>query len=175
MKKILFALTMLLCIFGISCNNSGSHVSPATQKNLDASKAIGKAFETKDFSKIGDYIAEDCIDHSGDSGDIKGLAAMKAQFEKWSAGSENTKAEIIKELADDEYVMSWMRFTGTDKTGAMGVKPGEKYDMKAIELTKFKDGKAVEHWTFIESGDIKKMMGAMMPPSPAPALPDSIK
>ena len=129
MKKFLFVPILLLGIFMISCNNNEGGMSATAKKNLDAMHGVQKAFDTKDFSKLGDYIAEDGIDHAGQTGDIKGLAAMKAEFEKMSAMNENAKSEIIKELADDEYVMSWLRFTGTMKTDGNGMKAGDKYDI----------------------------------------------
>ncbi|MEJ0079921.1 MAG: hypothetical protein WDM78_02920 [Puia sp.] len=39
---------------------------------MDATKNIRQAITNKDMTKLGDYIAVDCIDHSGDHGDIKG-------------------------------------------------------------------------------------------------------
>ena len=80
-------------------------MSDAAKKNLDAVHGVNRSFDTKDFSKLGDYIAEDAVDHAGEQGDIKGLANMKAEFEKMIAGQENAKTEVIKELADDEYAM----------------------------------------------------------------------
>jgi len=175
MKKLLFAPILLLGIFMISCSNEGG-MSATAKKNLDANHAIIKTFETKDFSKLGDYIAEDGVDHAGMTGDIKGLAAMKAEFEKMSAVNENPKTEIIKELADDEYVMSWLRFTGTLKVDQAGMgKAGDKYDMKSMELSKFKDGKAVEHWSFMEVADMMKMMSSMQTPPPMTMQTDTVR
>jgi hypothetical protein len=39
----------------------------------------------------------------------------------------------------------------------MGMPTGP-FDMDAIELSKYKDGKAVEHWGFMEMQDMMKMM-----------------
>lgn len=129
-------------------------------------RGITKCFDTKDFSKLGDYIAEDGIDHAGEMGDIKGLANMKAEFEKMVAAYDNSTTEVIKEMADDDYVMTWQRYKGTLKTDQMGMKAGDKFDMSALEVAKFKDGKAVEHWTFMQPSDMMKMM----PPPPPPAM-----
>jgi predicted SnoaL-like aldol condensation-catalyzing enzyme len=76
-----------------------------------------------------------------------------------SADSKNAKTEIIKELADNDYTFSWLRFTGTS-AGKMEM-PAGPYDMKMIEVVRFKDGMAVEHWNFMEPADMKKMMGQM--------------
>ncbi len=163
MKKFLFAPVAALCLFFTSCNDAGKGgLSPTAQKNIDALHGVNKAFDSKDFSKIGDYIADDCVDHAGEGGDIKGLAAMKEQFEKWAAANESNKTEEIKVLADDEYVMAWQRYTGKLKMDQPGMgKAGDNFNMTALEVVKMKDGKAIEHWTFMTPADMMKMMPAM--------------
>jgi hypothetical protein len=101
---------------------------------------------------------------------------MKAEFEKMAAMNENQKSETIVEMANDDYAMSWLRFTGTLKVDAPGMgKAGDKYDMKAIEMAKFKDGKAIEHWTFMEPGEMMKMMSKMQPQQPMPTMIDTVR
>lgn len=172
MKKLLLIISAVFFSLLIACNgkNEGG-MSAAAKKNLEAMRGITKCFDTKDFSKLGDYIAEDAVDHAGEQGDIKGLANMKAEFEKMTQAWDAAPTVVIKELADDEYVMSWLRFTGTMKMDQMGMKAGDKYDMTALEVSKFKDGKAVEHWTFMQPSDMMKMM----PPPPQPAAMDTMK
>jgi predicted ester cyclase len=173
MKKVLSMLVIGVSLCAISCNNkSDSGISPTAQKNLDAMHGVTATIESKDFSKLGDYIADDAVDHAGENGDIKGLTNMKTEFTKEAAGMDAVKADVIKELADDEYAMQWLRITGTYKTDMMGHKAGDKFDMKSIELAKFKDGKAIEHWTMMEPADVMKMMG----PQPSMTMPaDSTK
>ncbi len=73
MKKYLPVLAIVCICQSISCTSKvEGGLSPTAQKNLDAMHAITQTFETKDFSKLGDYIAADAVDHSGDNGDIKG-------------------------------------------------------------------------------------------------------
>lgn len=147
-------------------------LSAAAKKNLEANQAITKCFETKDFSKLGDYIAADAVDHAGQQGDVKGLENIKAEMAKMVEGMTDMKSEILKELADDEYVMSWMKVSGTLTADMMGMKAGDKIDGSSVELSKFKDGKVVEHWTFMEPAEVMKMMGGATQP---PAATDTTK
>jgi len=81
------------------------------QKNIDASNVINKAIQTGDVNTLDKVIAADAVDHAGMTGDIKGLDSIKAVLEKihdWA----DMKMEVIKELADDEYVFQWIRFKG---------------------------------------------------------------
>ena len=164
-----FAGLVLLLALSCTAKKEGG-LSATAQKNLDAAHGISKCFDTKDFSKLGDYIAADGIDHAGETGEIKGVENMKAEYAKMSAAFTSMKSEVIKELADDEYVMSWMKFTGTMARDLYGKKAGETMSATSIELSKFKDGKAVEHWTFMEPAEMMKTMGGTAIP---PAAPDS--
>ncbi len=164
MKKILFTITAGMFCFFISCN-SGSNTSAenksndAAQKNLAAANAVNKAIETGDVSNLGDYIAADGVDHAGMKGEVKGLDSIKAELAKIHTMAADMKMETIKELADSEYVFQWMRFTGTAATADMGMPAGTRFDMSAIEVSRFKYGKAIEHWEFMQPADMMKMMG----------------
>lgn len=165
MKKILslFAAGLLCC--AVSCNNEKPETetkeeSSAAKKNLEATHVVTRAFDTGDPGMIDSVVASDFVDHT-DRGDMN-RDSLKAMIVAWKADSKDSKTEIIKELADDEYVFSWLRFTGTT-SGAMGM-PAGPYNMTSIEVVRFKDGKAVEHWAFMEPREMMKMM-AQQPPA----------
>jgi predicted SnoaL-like aldol condensation-catalyzing enzyme len=172
MKKILSLFTIGLLVFLVSCSDektestgtdtmsSDKKDNSKTEKNLAASRVITKAFDTGDPSMIDSVVASDFVDHT-DRGD-KNRDSLKAMIVAWKADSKDSKTEVIKELADDDYVFSWMRFTGTS-SGASGM-PAGPYDMKSIEVVRFKDGKAVEHWGFMEVREMMEMMKKMPPP-----------
>jgi ketosteroid isomerase-like protein len=173
MKK--FLLLTAAGILGLAaCNNDEKKEAgggdDAAKKNLAAVNAINKAIETGDVSKLGDVIAADAVDHGANPMgiDVVGVDSIKAVLGKLHTMADSMKATVTKELADGEYVMQWLRFTGISKSMEMGVKPGEHYDMNAIELCKMKDGKITEHWEFMQAKDMMKMV-ASMPPPPPPA------
>ena len=88
---------------------------------------------------------------------MKGRDSLKAMVNWVHSNMKNMKTEKIREVADGDFVFSWMRYTGTSD-GTMGM-PNGPYDMSAIEVAKFKDGKAIEHWNFMETQSMMKMMG----------------
>lgn len=179
-KLVLIACTVCLC-FLISCNNdkSGGGMSDKAKKNLESANAIAKMFESGDFSKLGNYVAADGVDHSGMKGEIKGVDSMKAAYSEMMKNMGDMKNKTVKELADDDYTFQWMEesFTAKADDPMMGMKAGERKTVNAIEVSKFNsDGKATDHWTFINFGD---MMG-LMPQQPMmnntmPAMGDTSK
>lgn len=179
MKKSLPLIAPFFMLLLASCGGSKSESSgpsATTTKNMEVNKAISKCFQTKDFSKIADYLAPDFVDYAGETGPVKGIEENKKAFEKMLAGFDSLSNTEIKVLADDEYVMAWMKFKAKLNADAYGMKAGSWMESSGIELTKFKDGKAIEHWTFMEPGEVMKMMGGAMPGGemgPMPPTKDS--
>ena len=172
MKQILSLFAISLLFVCLSCNNEKTEKPAAdnmssekkdnsmTEKNLAASRTINNAFATGDISKIDDAVASDFIDHT-DQG-VKNRDSLKVMIPMMHKEFPDMKMEVVKELADNEYVFSLMRWTGTSN-GQMGMPKGP-YDMKAIEVVRFKDGKAAEHWSYMEPAEVMKMMGGQQPP-----------
>ncbi|HEV7781925.1 MAG TPA: nuclear transport factor 2 family protein [Chitinophagaceae bacterium] len=176
MKKFLIILSAGAFLFLTSCGTKKEDakkeeggMSEATKKNIEANNAIMKMFETGDYSKIGDYLAPGVVDHAGPKGDIVGIDSMKAYFAQMGEMMSNMKNDIVKTLADDEYVMCWVKGSATAKVDIpdFGMKAGDSHTGESVEVSKFKDGKCTDHWTFMSAADIGKMMSAMQPPAGA--------
>jgi predicted SnoaL-like aldol condensation-catalyzing enzyme len=173
MRKIFFLFLVAAISLLSACNEKASttsgEMSDAAKKNLDAFHAVDKAFQTGDISQIDSVVASDFLDHTP-KGDIRGTDSLKAMITRMkNAGT--MKSEVKKEFADDEYVMAWLRWTGTLNVPMDGM-PAGPFDMSGIEVVRFKDGKAVEHWAFMDPAEMMKMMGNMQPP-PSTATPTS--
>jgi predicted ester cyclase len=157
MKNVLALIAVFLMITG--CNNKSADNSSGNnslrQQNLEAAHNITKAFETGDTSLIDHSVAADYIDHR-EYGDVKGIDSLKAMILSVHAHIKNMKVETSKELADDDYVMSWKKFTGTGD-GQGNTLPGD-FNVTGAQITRFKNGKAVEHWEALDMRDVSKMI-----------------
>lgn len=161
MKRLLFIFSAaIISLTTCSDKEESDDMSDKAKKNLESHRAIANMFETNDFSKIGDYIAVDAVDYA-EGRPIKGLDSIKASFMKMDEMAGDMKNEPIREMADDEYVMAWLRFTGTMN--------GTAFTTDAVEVSQYnKDSKVIAHWTFMQPADVMKMMGmdpGQMPPS----------
>lgn len=180
MKKIFFSLITGCVCFLAACSGKkeeGGGVSATTKKNLEVNAAIGKSFETGDFSKIGDYLSEDFVDYAGMTGPVKGIEANKKAWSEMMANMDSAKSVMSRSLGDDEYVFSMVEMSGICKKDMMGMKAGQKMEGKSLEVTQFKDGKAIAHWTYMTPDEMMKMMGNMppMPPSDGSMKSDTTK
>jgi predicted ester cyclase len=170
-KQTLWFIIISSCVY-MSCNSGG--ISATAKKNMEVNSAIMKAYEAGDFSKMGDYIAADAVDHGGEKGDVKGLENIISEMKRYRGMMTDTKTEIVKEMADDEYVMTWAKFSGTLTADGMGMKAGDKMSTASVDVSKFKDGKAVEHWMFMDGAEMMKMMSMMPQQMPAEIKKDSV-
>lgn len=132
--------------------------SAKARKNLEACAMVNKAILSGDMAVLDKVLSEDAVDHAGMHGDLVGREAIKTELGKMHSMAPDMKMEVIREIADDDYVFQWLRFSGTAATADMGMPAGTKFDMSAVEVVKFKDGKAVEHWEFMQPSDMMKMM-----------------
>jgi hypothetical protein len=168
MRKILFIVcTVVLTFVFISCNSdtkvASASNSAQAQKNIDADNRISDAFKSGDASKLDSVISSDFVDHT-DMGDHKGVDSVKSMVNTIHTQFKDMKIELKKQWADDDYVTDWVRYTGTNPNPGMGM-PAGPYDIKGMEVTRFSNGKAVEHWFFYDSQTVadwmKNMQGGM--------------
>ena len=160
MKKLFLVTAGIIFCFLMSCKESTSTGTESTQaeKNKSNSKEVNRAIETGDVSKLDSFMAKDIVDHSGPNGDIKGIDSIKSLFLQIHNHVDNIKIESIANATDGDYDFDLNRFTGTTNSAFMGMPPNTKIDMRSVDVVKIKDGKAVEHWGFVDPKDMMKMM-----------------
>jgi hypothetical protein len=166
MKKTFLLVAGSLVILASCTSKKEGGMSDTAKKNLESARKIANAFQTGDPSVVDSVVAEDFVDH-GPKGDtnrdtLKSMISMTKGM--------NVKMEMLNEQADDQYVYQWMRFSGNND-GKMMEMPAGPFEFTEIQLVRYKDGKAVEHWAFMEPREMMKMMppqgAANMPPPPA--------
>jgi predicted SnoaL-like aldol condensation-catalyzing enzyme len=163
--KIFFTVSaMALLLF--SCKSNGP--SETAKKNLEITHQVNKAFETGEVNLLNDIISPDFIDHR-DVGDVKGLDSLKAMATSVHKHIKDMKVDIVREMADDEYVMSWLHYKGTGD-GQEGMMAGP-FEVSGTGIYRLKDGKVVEHWEHMDMRDVMKMMSSMAPPVPIDSMP----
>lgn len=134
------ALALAACHASKSTSGPSSTDSSQRQRNLAADKVLLNVFETGDVAKLDAVIDPAFVNHIG-SEDRVGLAHLKTMIQGFHARMKSVKVELKRQLSDEEYVSDWVRFTGSD--------PGAV--IEGMEVTRYANGKAVEHWFFPNS------------------------
>jgi predicted SnoaL-like aldol condensation-catalyzing enzyme len=159
------SLVLMACIsFLVSCSNKNESGSPTRTENLALVKNIREAIDSNQWNKLDQYIASDAIDHDGDQGYIRGRDSIKMMLQMWHTMADE-KIRVIRELADDDYVMTWVDSKGKYLTAGQGHKPGDSFAAELMDISKIANGKVVEHWMMMTPADVMKMMASTTAPA----------
>ncbi|HEY4327175.1 MAG TPA: nuclear transport factor 2 family protein [Mucilaginibacter sp.] len=122
---------------GFGQSNSTRTVSEAeAKKNQAANDEFLRALQTGDVSKLGDIAGPDFVNHG--VGEKVGPDSLKASIQTFYARFKPTKVEVKTRVMNGEYFGDWIKYTGAN--------PGMV--IEGIEMTRYSNGKAVEHWFF---------------------------
>lgn len=156
MKKIFFVVSAFACCIFISCNNNNNN------KNISLAHDIFKGIETGDSNKLS-AIAANAVDHSGPFGEVTNGDSIKAYLLDIHNHIKDLKIEILGDAADGDYVYSWNRMSGTALDSVMGFPPNLPFSVSGVDIVKFENGKATEHWGTIDQKDLMTMHAQQMP------------
>lgn len=175
MKKIYFSLACMLLASVYSCNMGTSSSGSASSGNsqLDSMKSMNeqvyKGFSSGDFSAFEKMVASDAVDHGMGEKDVVGKDSIEKDLKEMNSQFKDLKFEILSESADSNYTMTMVRMTGTSNDAKTGFPAGSAVDNTSVDVLKWTDGKVTEHWVYMDSRDVMKMMASM----PAPPKADS--
>ena len=165
MKKLFFATACIIFCLLMSCKESTTSGSmdnnSQAEKNKANSKEIYHAIETGDVSGLDSIVDKDFVDHSGPNGDVKGLDSLKKMFSQMHSQIDNIKIESFSNATSGDYNFDLNRMTGTTNSAFMGMPANTKFDMTGVDVVKIKNGKAVEHWAYVDPNEMMKMMQNM--------------
>ena len=175
MKKVLL-LTVIICLqfIFISCSNNKSDSvssnsanskdsSTSTQAEINAANSakIFKGIETGDLSMMDNFVSQDIVDHTP-AGDVKGLDSVKKMLADIHNHYSNLKFETIADATGGDYHFALVRMTGTVKDNYMGMQPNTPVDRTTVGVVRMVNGKAVEHWIYVDPKEMMKMQKPAM-------------
>ena len=174
MKRSLILGLFSMAVILFACNDKATTDSTATTTNsadnskemLDNNRKVLTAIETGDSATLRQHIADDATDHGGgeNGADMKGPEIVKMLADVHNHIT-NLKFEVVQEAANGDHVFSLTKMTGTVKDPIWGMPAGMQCDMTSVDVIKIKDGKMVDHWSYMNPADMMKMM----PPPPPTA------
>ena len=163
-KKLLPLLTIVLSFALISCGDMNkTAVNADMTKNMDAVKNVFTAFETGNTDNLGNYIAENMVEHSPDP-NVKatGLEGVKEMIKMYRTSFPDLKQNVTGMWADKDMVIAHFTMTGTN-SGPMGEMPAtnKSVNVNGVDIVRFENGKAVEHWGYWEEMKMMQQLGLM--------------
>ena len=159
MYKYLFSLLFFLSISALVYSQSVDQVS-MDAKYKSMYNDVLNALTSGKTDVLDKYIATDFVEHdpSPTMSDKTGLARIKEDFAAYHKIFPDMKAKVHSIAVDGDYLFAYLTFTGTTSEPYMGMPAGHKMTINSVDVIRFKDDKAVEHWGFTSNEDIMNMM-----------------
>jgi predicted ester cyclase len=138
------------------------------KSNIESFRKVTDIMNFGKMDDTGKYIADNYTEHQMMPGQKPGLAGMKEMMAGMHMAYPDMKFTINQITADTNMIWGLSTMTGTNTGSMMGMPPtGKAINVQAVDIVRLENGKAVEHWGFMEEKKMMQQMG-MMPPDAAP-------
>jgi steroid delta-isomerase-like uncharacterized protein len=111
-----------------------------------------------------ELFADDFVDH-GPMGDLQGREAFKALVVQWRDAVPDVHCVVSSVIADGDLAAWLVRTTGTHSGDGLGFPAtGKTFETVSANFGRFRDGRALEHWS--EQGMMPMLLqiGVFSPP-----------
>jgi|SRR5213078_2949343 len=117
-----------------------------------------------DFSKAGDLIADDYVEHSP-LGELHGVDGFIQLISVFRGGFPDLDVRAVDILVEGDRAAWRVEGTGTHTGDLMGIPPtGRQVRLAGIDMGRSRDGKAVEHWTGADMLGMLQQLGVVQLP-----------
>jgi predicted ester cyclase len=115
--------------------------------NLQTQSMIGEIVASRDWDRLGEAFSSDYVDHDPAAGQPAGPAGIAWYWKRFATAFPDFKVAPDALAADEDYVTFVYRLSGTQQGEWDGIAPtGRSFDVRAMQTSKFVDGKVVERW-----------------------------
>ena len=175
-KFLLLGAGLLLSTILLSCSNQNNQkTDDVTAQNKATMTKIYEVFNSGNTADIENIVDANVIEHEKDP-NIKetGIEGLKKTIEMYRASFPDLKMNVLSMTAEGDVVTTHFNMSGTN-TGSMGEMPAtnKTINIDGVDIIKFKDGKAIEHWGYSEQMKMMEQLGLMQEPAGMPMDPTS--
>jgi predicted ester cyclase len=159
MKKLLLFLFSLSVI--TACNKAGHSRNDKTSSNSARMQEFyDKIMNAHNPEMADSFVTADFVDHQPFPGQAPGIAGLKESFKGLFAAYPNLKFETKYIKAWGDTVLAHFNLTGTQSGPFMGMPASNKdINVEGVDIVILKDGKATEHWGYIEELKMMDQIG----------------
>ncbi len=139
-----------------------------SEENKAILNGIMQMFVSGDTARAADLLDAKAVDHQGIPGvDTNGPEGFQRVTALFHAAFPDMKISENMVIAEGDLAMSHFRMTGTNKGEFMGMPAtGKAIDIEGVDIVRFANGKAVEHWGYYEEAKMMQQLG-LMPSAPS--------
>jgi predicted ester cyclase len=130
------------------------------EKRKAAFTSLMQIMDGGNVEELGNYIAEDMVDHSADPmmTNKKGLEGVKEIFTGYQKVFPNMNTTIHSMAVSGDTLFALITSNGTTAEPFMGMPANQQMSMNMVDVVRFEGDKIAEHWGFMDMNDAMKMM-----------------
>ena len=151
-------LAALVCSVAV-----GSAFANPSKDNIAACKKFYKeVVNGGNIALIDELCAENFIEHEVFPGLTQDREGVKKFFTMMRTAFPDFKMDVEFMMTDGDKVACYITMTGTHKGEFMGMPAtGKAFSVKTIDIMRFENGKAVEHWGVTDGMTMMEQLGAL--------------
>ena len=119
-------------------------------------------FNKKNVDALGDFMAEDMVDHNPPPIEKPGLEGLKDMFRMYFSAFPDIKIQVEDVIAEGDKVVMRATTTGTHQGEFMGIPAtGKTVSFGEIHVVRIEGGKMVEHWGIEDQMGMMQQLGVI--------------
>jgi predicted ester cyclase len=123
-------------------------------------RAAEELFNNKDLSVIEDLFAVDFVDHSAPEGAPQGPEGQRAKVAAFVSAFPDLHLAYSHQICEGDLVAGRYTLTGTHLGEFAGIAAtGNSISLEGHDLLRVRDGRIVEHWTAMDTGELMRQLG----------------
>jgi steroid delta-isomerase-like uncharacterized protein len=131
-------------------------------------RLVEQGFSTGDTAVLDELVAADCVDHGAPPGWPAGLEGVRQFMAMMRGAFPDLRYEIEDQIAEGDKVLTRVTWRGTHRGEFMGMPAtGKQVAVAGMDLTRWSNGKAVEHWGVQDALGMLQQLGKIPAPGGA--------
>lgn len=119
----------------------------------------------QDLEAVEQFVDQSYTGHSFPPGLPPGTQGLKMFLSMFFNAFPDSKVNIESMIAEDDMTATRLTYTGTHQVEFQGIPPtGKSISIPAIDLTRFENGKLVDHWGGPDQLSLLVQLGVVPPP-----------
>jgi len=158
---------MRLGLIAMFCLLLGSNLNAQKTSQTEKNKLYTQNFYEQVYSKhnidiIDSLVSEDYIEHQTTKGFAHNKKGLKNALKEFFKAFPDFDVKVNFMIAKNDMVVAQITMTGTN-TGSFNGMPAtnKKIHVDGVDIVRYKNGKAAEHWGYLEEGKILTQLGVV--------------
>lgn len=128
-------------------------------------RSFEEVWNKRNPAAVDELVSPDYVDHSLPPELPPNREGLKQLFTMYQAAFPDTVMTIEDQVAEGDKVVTRWTARGTHKGDLMGIPPtGKEVTVTGIDISRFADGKEVEHWGQFDLMGMMQQIGVVPPP-----------